>query len=42
MYSDVKIIIAEPIKVFNKGEILRDFTYIDDVIEILHRLIKKR
>ena len=31
----------EPIKVFNKGEMLRDFTYIDDVIEILHRLINK-
>ena len=35
------IINNEPIKVFNKGEMLRDFTYIDDVIEILYRLINK-
>jgi len=41
-FSFTKAILKnEPIKVFNKGEMLRDFTYIDDVIEILHRLIKK-
>ena len=31
----------EPIKVFNNGEMLRDFTYIDDVVESISRLIKK-
>tara|TARA_B100000242_G_scaffold126304_1_gene89069 strand:- start:17086 stop:18105 length:1020 start_codon:yes stop_codon:yes gene_type:complete len=33
------IISKSPIKVFNHGEMLRDFTYIDDVIESLIRLI---
>ena len=32
---------GEPIKVFNKGEMIRDFTYIDDIIESLFRVIKK-
>ena len=41
-FSFTKAILKnEPIKVFNKGEMLRDFTYIDDVIEILYRLINK-
>tara|TARA_Y100000739_G_C20582710_1_gene453673 strand:- start:605 stop:1627 length:1023 start_codon:yes stop_codon:yes gene_type:complete len=31
----------EPIKVFNNGVMMRDFTYIDDVIESIFRLIKK-
>tara|TARA_B100000965_G_scaffold406804_1_gene448839 strand:+ start:5801 stop:6823 length:1023 start_codon:yes stop_codon:yes gene_type:complete len=31
----------EPIKVFNNGEMTRDFTYIDDVIESLIRIINK-
>ena len=30
-----------PIKVFNNGDMDRDFTYIDDVIEIIFRLIDK-
>ena len=30
----------EPIKVFNNGEMLRDFTYIDDIIEGLVRIIE--
>jgi len=30
----------EPIKVFNKGEMRRDFTYIDDVVEGLVRIIE--
>jgi len=29
---------GQPIKVFNNGQMLRDFTYIDDVVEGLHRL----
>ena len=35
------IINSNPIKIFNNGEMSRDFTYIDDVIESLIRLIKK-
>ena len=27
------IIAGEPIKVFNRGEMWRDFTYIDDIVE---------
>ena len=35
------IINKKPLKIFNKGEMSRDFTYIDDVIECITRLIKK-
>ena len=31
----------ESIKVFNNGNMQRDFTYIDDVVESIYRLIKK-
>ena len=31
----------EPLKIFNYGEMERDFTYIDDVIEIIFRLLTK-
>ena len=31
----------EKIKIFNFGEMTRDFTYIDDVVESLHKVIKK-
>ena len=31
----------KPIKVFNNGNLWRDFTYIDDIIETISRLIKK-
>ena len=31
----------EPIKVFNNGEMKRDFTYIDDIIESITRIINK-
>ena len=31
----------KPIQVFNNGEMLRDFTYIDDIIESLLRLMRK-
>ena len=30
-----------PIKIFNKGHMIRDFTYIDDVVESIFRLINK-
>tara|TARA_Y100001978_G_C23493543_1_gene337501 strand:- start:103 stop:699 length:597 start_codon:yes stop_codon:yes gene_type:complete len=35
------ILNGEPIKVFNHGKMERDFTYIDDIIESIIRLIKK-
>ena len=35
------IINNTPIKVFNNGEMTRDFTYIDDIIESLYRVINK-
>ena len=35
------ILQKKPIKIFNKGNMSRDFTYIDDVIEIILELIKK-
>ena len=31
----------EPIRVFNNGNLTRDFTYIDDVIETIFRLLSK-
>ena len=35
------IIERKPIKVFNMGKMIRDFTYIDDIIESVWRLINK-
>lgn len=35
------IISGEPIKLFNNGEMSRDFTYIDDVVEPIVRLIDR-
>lgn len=35
------IIVGKPIKVFNHGKMERDFTYIDDIIEGIVRLIDK-
>ena len=35
------IIAGQPIKVYNNGEMIRDFTYIDDIIESIRRLIRK-
>jgi UDP-glucuronate 4-epimerase len=31
----------QPIDVFNYGDMKRDFTYIDDIVEIISRLVKK-
>lgn len=36
-----KIMKNEPIEIYNKGDMERDFTYIDDVIESMYRLVKK-
>jgi UDP-glucuronate 4-epimerase len=35
------IIDGEPIKVFNNGKMMRDFTYIDDIVESITRLTKR-
>lgn len=34
-----KISKGEPITVFNKGEMIRDFTYVDDIVEGIYRVI---
>lgn len=36
------ILAGEPIKVFNHGRMKRDFTYIDDIVEGMVRLIRKK
>ena len=33
------IMAGQPIKLFNRGEMLRDFTYVDDVVEAVVRLV---
>ncbi len=35
------ILKGEPIKIFNKGDMMRDFTFIDDITESLFRVINK-
>ncbi|EED32555.1 NAD-dependent epimerase/dehydratase [gamma proteobacterium NOR5-3] len=35
------ILAGEPIKVFNQGQMRRDFTYIDDIVEGITRLLAK-
>ncbi|MBF8964222.1 NAD-dependent epimerase [Pontibacter sp. FD36] len=35
------ILEGKPIKVFNNGDMLRDFTYVEDVVESISRLINK-
>jgi UDP-glucuronate 4-epimerase len=32
---------GEPIKVFNNGKMIRDFTYVDDIVESITRLVVK-
>jgi UDP-glucuronate 4-epimerase len=42
MYIFAKAIIeGQPIRLFNRGEMRRDFTYIDDVVEAVERVIAK-
>jgi UDP-glucuronate 4-epimerase len=38
LFTD-KIFKGQPIDVFNKGDLLRDFTYIDDLVESIRRLM---
>ena len=35
------ILASQPIDVYNKGDMVRDFTYIDDIVEGVSRIIKK-
>lgn len=35
------ILAGEPIEVYNHGNMIRDFTYVDDVVESLYRVIDK-
>jgi UDP-glucuronate 4-epimerase len=37
-----KILNGEPIQVFNNGKMRRDFTYIDDIVEGIARLVHKK
>ena len=42
LYLFTKAILEEkPIEVFNYGKMMRDFTFIDDIVESIFRLIKK-
>lgn len=34
-----KIMMGEPIKIFNNGDMYRDFTYVDDIVEGMTRLL---
>ena len=36
-----KIIDGEPIKIFNNGDMYRDFTYVDDIVEGIMNLLEK-
>ena len=40
LFAD-SIIKGKPIKIFNNGKMKRDFTYIDDIVEGIVRLVKK-
>ena len=40
LFTDA-ILNGRPIKVFNKGEMWRDFTYVEDIVESIKRLIPK-
>ncbi|MDU4695585.1 MAG: NAD-dependent epimerase [Paenibacillus sp.] len=41
-FSFVRDILAgKPIKIFNSGEMKRDFTYIDDIVEVIIRLLQR-
>ena len=40
LFSFVDILNNRPIKVFNNGEMKRDFTYIDDIVQGLCKIIE--
>ena len=37
-----KILADEPIELYNHGELKRDFTYVDDIVESIARLVEKK
>ena len=42
LFIFTKLIIEnKPIQIFNNGEMMRDFTFIDDIVESVYRIIKK-
>ena len=40
LFTDA-IINNKPLKVFNNGDMIRDFTFIDDIVESLIRILNK-
>ena len=40
LFTDA-ILSGRPIKVFNNGQMTRDFTYVDDIVEAIYRLLLK-
>ncbi|AKG73472.1 NAD-dependent epimerase [Salinicoccus halodurans] len=41
LFKFTKAILEDrPIDVYNNGDMLRDFTYVDDIVESIHRLVK--
>ena len=41
LFSQNQFFEGKPIQIFNNGNVSRDFTYIDDVIEVISRLLDK-
>jgi UDP-glucuronate 4-epimerase len=37
-----KILAGEPVELYNHGELKRDFTYVDDIVESIARLVEKQ
>ena len=36
------ILLGKPIDVFNKGNHIRDFTYVDDIVESIYKIVNKK
>ncbi len=41
MFTD-RILAGEPIRIFNEGKLRRDFTYVDDVVEAIVRMVETK
>lgn len=41
LFTDA-ILHDKPIKVFNNGNMMRDFTYVDDVVEVINRVVQAK
>lgn len=37
-----KIFASEPIKIFNHGDMKRDFTYVDDIVDSMERILNQQ